>query len=200
MSNENLTEIIFVLDRSGSMANMVDDVKGGFKSFIETQKEVEGVVLVSLYQFDNEFETVYEGLKLDKVPELKLIPRGGTALLDAVGKTIGIVKERQLLMTEETQPKHTVIIVMTDGYENSSKENTFATVSESIEAQKDWEFVYLAAGLEDIKQGTSMGFRAKSSTTYTVDNTKGTYTNLSTSINNLRSGTASNVTIKDENK
>lgn len=150
MTDPNKTLIVTILDRSGSMSSIRADMEGGFKTFIAEQKALPGECLCSLYQFDNKFEVVYENKPIAAVDDLMLIPRGGTALLDAVGSTIALVGEQLAALAEEKRPGAVVIQIITDGQENSSKEYKLADVKASIERQQkefNWQFLYL--GVQD---------------------------------------------------
>lgn len=197
MANKNLTEFVMILDRSGSMQSIRDDTMGGFDSFIEEQRDVKGAALVSLYQFDTHYEMVYEGLEIDKVKPLVLQPRGGTALFDAIGKTLGTVRSRIDAMQEDAKPGTVIVVVMTDGGENSSEEIKSASdIKEMIDAESDWEFVYLGvSGVEDFSEGLSMGFSVGSSGIYAAVHTTDMYADLSTSVSALRTGGTNTITL-----
>jgi uncharacterized protein YegL len=154
MTKPNSTEIVFVLDRSGSMQDIAKDMEGGFNEFIKQQKTVPGECSVTLVQFDTEYEVVYAGTALDKVPALKLEPRGMTALLDAVGTAVQTTGLRLSLLPENQRPSKVIVVVLTDGQENSSKEYTSARVADMIKLQREkyqWDFVFLGADLNAIE-------------------------------------------------
>lgn len=123
MTRPDYTDIVVVLDRSGSMAGIKFDMEGGFNTFIAKQREIAGVCRVSLYQFDTVYEPVYQGIQVQEVPLLELVPRGGTALYDALAKTIVTTGERLAKMAEPDRPGKVVFIVITDGAENASEEH-----------------------------------------------------------------------------
>lgn len=160
MTDLNKTEIVVILDRSGSMSSIQKDMEGGFDTFIAGQRALPGECAVSLYQFDDEYEAVYEGKPIASVPNLALLPRGGTALLDAMGKTIVSVGERLKALAERSRPAAVIVMVITDGYENASKEYTRARVSEMVKHQETayrWQFMYLGADVNAIAEAASMG-------------------------------------------
>jgi Mg-chelatase subunit ChlD len=160
---KDYADITVVLDRSGSMSSCVNDVIGGFNTFIEDQKKQSGEATVSLYQFDNEYEVVYENKKIADVPALSnetFIPRGMTALLDAVGKTIATLGEKYSKMKEEDRPEKVFFVVITDGQENSSQEYMQDRVQEMIKLQKEtysWIFVFLGADITSINLALNLG-------------------------------------------
>ena len=120
--NRNLTDITVVLDRSGSMTTVMHDVTGGFDKFIEEQKKVQGEALLTLVQFDTEYEFVHKAKNIKDIPKLEFMPRGMTALLDAMGRAITETGERLRNMKEEDRPGKVICLIITDGQENSSKE------------------------------------------------------------------------------
>src|SRR5688572_4072309 len=122
MVDTEKTEIVVVLDRSGSMSCVRTDMEGGFNEFIKKQKEVAGDCAVTLVQFDDKYEVVYEAKPLNDVPNLNLVPRGSTALLDSLGKTINSVGYRLKNTPESKRPGRVLFLVITDGHENSSSE------------------------------------------------------------------------------
>lgn len=160
---ENLTEIICLLDRSGSMNSIITDAIGGFNKFLKDQKEVLGEAKLTLALFDDEYEIIHNGINIQSVPELNsltYVPRGWTALYDAVGKTINTVGERLAKLSEEERPSKVIFVILTDGHENSSKEFTGQKIKEMIKHQKEkysWMFVFLGANLDANKTASGMG-------------------------------------------
>jgi hypothetical protein len=151
MSRADLTEIVCVIDESGSMDRIRQDAIGGFNSFLRNQQEEEGEALFSLTLFDTDYERIYDGVELEEVPELdeqSYQPGGRTALLDAVGRTILDVRNRLNETDESEKPGQVVFVILTDGKENSSQEFIGEQVPEMIAEQRqeaNWEFVFLAA-------------------------------------------------------
>lgn len=150
------TEIVVVLDRSGSMSNMVTDAKGGFATMIEEQKKLGQDCLVTLVQFDDQHEMVYGRKKITEVPPLELVPRGSTALLDAIGRTIHQV-EAGLKMDPY---RKVIFVIITDGQENASVEFNLGQVRKLIEGQKDWSFLFLGANIDAFAEGGLLGIDA----------------------------------------
>lgn len=162
MANKDKTEIIVVLDRSGSMQSIAADMNGGFSTFIEEQKKVAGGCLVSLYQFDDKYEVVYEGKAVAETPPLSLVPRGSTALLDAVGKSIANTIGRHDAMAEVDKPAAVVFLIITDGGENASREWNLPKVQAALKDAEDnrkWQMVFMAADATAFAQGGDMGFK-----------------------------------------
>ena len=161
MPRHDLTEIICIVDRSGSMAAIREDAQGGFNTFIDDQKKAEGEARITLVQFDHEYEVVWDAKNIKEVPEYMLMPRGSTALLDAIGKTVNAVGHRLAKEPEEKRPGKVVVMILTDGQENSSKEFTRRSQIQDIikhqEEKYSWLFVYLAANQDAIGEASSLG-------------------------------------------
>ena len=162
--DKNLTEIIVVTDRSGSMASVADDAIGGFNTFLEEQqKSEEGRCLLTYCQFDTSYEVVHEALPIKDMKPLDsgtFQPRGGTALLDAVGKTIDDVGRRLKKTPEDQRPGNVVMVILTDGEENSSRGYSLDKVQEMIKRQSsdyDWTFIFLGQGIDAFAAGHGMG-------------------------------------------
>lgn len=168
-------EIVAILDKSGSMRGLEEDTIGGFNSFIKAQKNVDGECNVSLYLFDHEYDEIYSGLSLDEVPELTnevYFPRGATALLDAVGKTINSVGNRLSNTPEEERPEQVIFIITTDGIENSSLEFDKSKILDMVNHQTEkynWEFIFMGANIDAFGEGGSMGFAANNTVSYSAD-------------------------------
>ena len=175
----DLTDISVVLDRSGSMQSVRNDTIGGFNAFLKTQKEAPGEATLTLAQFDDQYEVVYSGKSIKDVPELTektFVPRGMTALLDAIGRTINATGSRLSALPENERPAKVIFVILTDGDENASKELTKEKVNELIKHQTEayqWDFVFLGANQDAIKAGASMGILAGNSMSYAA-NAKGT--------------------------
>lgn len=120
--NTNLTDITVVIDRSGSMASCRADAQGGLNTFIKTQASEPGEALLTLVQFDNQYEIVHRGVPIKDVPKFALVPRGGTALFDALGRAINDTGARLAAMQEADRPGLVMFAIVTDGDENSSRE------------------------------------------------------------------------------
>lgn len=152
--NPNLTEIAFVLDRSGSMEAMKVEAIGSFNHFIEVQKKEPGDVRFTLVLFDHEYEKLFDHMVLSEVPPLTdqtYEPRGNTALLDAMGRTIDEIGQRLAATPENQRPSKVIVACLTDGFENASKHYDNTKIAQMIDHQRSvysWEFVFLGATLE----------------------------------------------------
>lgn len=158
------TEIICILDRSGFMSSMLTETIGGFNSFISEQQKVKGKAKVTLVQFDNVYEVLYAGVKLKDVPLLDtntFKPRGMTALLDAIGKTLTEQKAR--IETEKWADK-VIVVILTDGHENASQEFSTANVKHltQVAQAEGWSFIYLGANQDAIEAAQKFGIDTKS--------------------------------------
>lgn len=156
---EDLTEIVCVVDRSGSMGSIKKEAIGGFNTFLETQQKMEGKANLTLAQFDDQYELLYDGVDVKDVKpytDETYVPRGMTALLDAVGKTINAISQRT---SGKDVSKKVLMSILTDGYENSSKEYSIETVKKMIEEKRalGWEFIFIGAGLDKIQTATIGG-------------------------------------------
>jgi hypothetical protein len=164
--NKNLTEIIFLLDRSGSMAGLESDTIGGFNAFIEAQRQLEGEIIVTTVLFDDKHEILWNGMEASKIKLTKkeYFVRGCTALLDAVGKTIIDVGLRLSRRSEEERPGKVVFVITTDGLENASCEFTYEKIRELIKHQQEkynWEFIFLGANIDASKEADNIGIDIK---------------------------------------
>lgn len=165
-------DITIVLDRSGSMNSIKDDTIGGFNTFLEEQKKLNDDDLLTLVQFDNEYEIIHNAVPLKEIEPLTnktFIPRGSTALLDALGRTINSTGARLAAMKEEDRPDKVIFVIITDGHENASREFKHENVMEMINHQSEkysWDFIYLGANQDAIDVGTKLGIGAGSSMTY----------------------------------
>lgn len=167
------TDITVVLDRSGSMANIRAAMEEGFNAFLKKHKEIPST-RISLVQFDttNPYETVYTAIPINEAPKLSLVPRGGTPLLDALCRTIDATGERLSGMRETERPKGVLFVVITDGEENSSTRFTRADVKTRIEHQSNkyaWDFIYLGANQDAIKEAESFGISALKAINYVAN-------------------------------
>lgn len=169
MTNPDLTHIEFVLDRSGSMHSIKADIEGGFDAFIADQRTHPGACTVSLAQFDNVYEPVFEAIDVNEVHSLHLQPRGATAMLDAIGRSVIALGERLAALPENARPGAVVVAIMTDGMENASSEFTHEAIKELILRQEqsyNWQFLYMGADQDAIEVGASIGIRPDRSLTY----------------------------------
>ena len=185
--------IAIVLDRSGSMETIRDDTVGGFNSFLEEQKKVPGKCFFTLVQFDTVYELISHNIPLEDAQSLTretFVPRGGTALLDAMGRTLNTL-EQDLVELEVAghKPQKIYFVVITDGQENQSQEFTKDQVFKMIEDRRQnsaWEFIFLAANQDAITTGTGYGFSACSSMSYNDSGTRGSHAAVSSNIASSR--------------
>ena len=172
---KNLTELVFILDRSGSMAGLEDDTIGGFNSLIEKQRKEAGEAYISTVLFDNYSEVVHDRLPLDKIPEMTrdvYYVRGCTALLDAVGSAVHHIGNVHKYAREEDRPEHTLFVITTDGMENASRHYTYERVRQMIERQKEkygWDFLFLGANIDATKEAARFGIMEDRSVNYHCD-------------------------------
>ena len=176
---KNLTELVFILDRSGSMAGLEGDTIGGFNAMIEKQKREPGEAYVSTVLFDNVSEVVHDRVDIQKIEPMTdrdYYVRGCTALLDAVGKAIHHIGNVHKYAREEDRPEKTLFVITTDGMENASREYTYERVRKMIEHEKEkygWEFIFLGANIDATKEAARFGIRADRAANYHADH-KGT--------------------------
>lgn len=169
--NKNLTEIIFLLDRSGSMAGLESDTVGGFNSFVKKQCELDGQTVLTTVLFDDRYEVLWNGIdaKDALLTQDEYFVRGTTALLDAIGKSILDVGWRLSKTVEEQRPGKVIFVITTDGMENASREFTYRKVKELITHQQEkysWEFIFMGANIDAAKEADSIGIDAKHAYTF----------------------------------
>ena len=159
---KNLTEIVFILDRSGSMSGLEGDTIGGFNSMIEKQKKVEGDALVSTVLFDHESLVLHDRIALEKIEPLTekdYEVRGTTALLDAIGDAVHHIKTIHKYARAEDLPEKTMFIITTDGMENASRKFTYKKIKKLVEEQQKagWEFIFMGANIDAIEVAGNIG-------------------------------------------
>ena len=160
---KDLTEIIIVLDESGSMNGCKNDTIGGFNNFVESQKKLPGTAKLTLVKFNTEYDVVLNGIDIQNVQPLTDAtygPGGMTALLDATGRAIDEVGKRLASTSEDERPERVMAIIITDGKENSSREYTGVQIKEKVENQKkqfNWEFIFMGANIDAWSVGSSLG-------------------------------------------
>lgn len=197
----DLTDITLVVDRSGSMSSVQDDAEGGVNSFIEEQAKEPGEALLTLVQFDTEYEFLHKGTDIKDVPKYELHPRGMTALLDAVGRAINETGERLANMDEQDRPGLVIFVVMTDGHENSSREFSKAQVKEMIECQQNeysWHFTFLGANQDAFAEAGGLGVRAAGVANYAMDKVTAAYRGTSNKVRRMRKQSANAETVLNE--
>lgn len=159
----NSTELVVILDRSGSMQRLAEDTIGGFNSLIENQRKLEGKCTVTTVLFDNKVEILYQGKDIKEVPTLtskEYFARGSTALLDAIGITINETNSKISSMKEEEKPSKVLVAITTDGLENSSNEYSYSSIKSLIEEKKKklgWDFIFLGANIDAIGEANKFG-------------------------------------------
>ena len=172
---KNLTELVFILDRSGSMAGLEKDTIGGFNAMIEKQRGEPGEALISTVLFDNETEVIHDRIPLDRVPALtekEYFVRGCTALLDAVGGAIHHIGNVHKYAREEDRPEKTLFVITTDGMENASHFYTYDQVKAMIQRQQEkygWEFLFLGANIDAAREASRFGISADRAANYHAD-------------------------------
>lgn len=200
---ENLTEMVFVLDRSGSMSGLAADTIGGFNELIEKQKKLEGDAYVTTVLFDHEYEVLHDHVALKDVAPLtdkEYFARGSTALLDAVGRTINAVGARLAATPEEERPAHVVFVITTDGMENASREYTAKQVREMVEHQQQkysWQFVFLGANMDAVSEARNLGISAKYAADFTPSHS-GVRKMYSMALDSVMSGKRTGVSLSDD--
>lgn len=195
MTDSNRTLIAVLLDRSGSMESIKSDSEGGFNSLIGDQRTEPGEALVTLAQFDTEYEVVFANRPIADVGPLVLQPRAATALLDSIGRLVTDVGAELAALPEQDRPGTVIVVVVTDGLENSSVEWTVDSVKKAIKRQQDdygWEFIFLGANMDAVAVGARMGFAADRSMTYapSAEGVAGSYRANSRLITSVRSAPA----------
>jgi uncharacterized protein YegL len=171
---KNLTELVFILDRSGSMSGLEGDTIGGFNSMLEKQKKEPGEAMVTTVLFDDQYELLHDRISLMGVMSMtdrEYYARGTTALLDAIGKTIQKIKGVQKNTSEEMRAEKVLFVIITDGFENASREYSFGQVKALIEEQKknNWEFLFLGANIDSKDTGRKMGISEDRVASYHAD-------------------------------
>jgi len=190
--NKNYCDITVVLDRSGSMDCLKGEVIGAFNTFVDEQKKVEGEATFSLIQFDDRYEVNYEAIDIQKVEPLNedtYVPRGMTALYDAVGKAIISTGKRFSLMDESERPGKVIFLIQTDGEENASHKHSLKKVKSMIKEQQEkysWEFVFLGSNIDAVSVATDIGIKQDRALKY-ANNAQGTSHAFMSVSNNLSS-------------
>lgn len=175
MANKNLTEMVFILDRSGSMSGLELDTIDGYNSLLKKQRKEVGDATVTTVLFDDQYEMIHDHTAICKVKDItnkEYFARGMTGLLDAIGKTINYIGNRHKNALDSEVPGKTMVVIITDGYENASREFTLPQVKQMIERQKEkfgWEFLFLGANIDAVSTAADFGISADRAVTYKAD-------------------------------
>ncbi len=192
---QDLTDITVVMDRSGSMQACQADAEGGLNRFVDDQKKLPGEATFTLVQFDHEYEFVHRAIPIRDVPHCRLVPRGNTALLDAVGRAIVETGERLAKMSEAARPGLVVFVITTDGQENASREYTRDKIKEMISHQQavyQWQFTYLGANQDAFGEAGAMGMSMSGTANFTVQTQAVAYAAVSAKLGRMRKASQEN--------
>ena len=192
--NNNLTELVFVLDKSGSMGGLEKDTIGGFNSMLAKQRKEDGDVVISTVLFDDRVQVLHDRADLAGIEDLtdRDYQVGGcTALLDALGKSIKHINKIQKSLPEDARPAKTMFVITTDGQENSSHEYSYEKIRKMVEKKqekKQWEFLFLGANMDAISAAADIGIRADRATNFLCDavGTAVNYSALSKAVSKIR--------------
>ena len=172
---KGLTELVFVLDKSGSMSGLEKDTIGGFNSMLEKQKEVDGECLITTVLFDNGYELLHDRIDIravSPITEKEYSVGGSTALLDAIGRTINKISNAQRHTADEFRAENVMFVIITDGEENASREYSSDKVKAQIQRQKEkygWEFVFLGANIDAVETASRFGIAPDRAQNYHAD-------------------------------
>lgn len=193
---ENFVHVCFVIDESGSMSRSIDDVKGSIKNVIEEQKkEKDGSCSISLFRFGTDVTKDFVGKDINEIDEIKYEPRGMTSMNDGIGIAIDETGKWLSDMKEEDRPSKNLIVIMTDGQENNSKEYSLAKVKEMIKHQEEkynWSFIYMGADITSKKDSDDLGIR--SSVYFSKKNMGNSYNVINSATKSLRKASNLNET------
>ena len=190
----NITELVFILDRSGSMAGLESDTIGGFNAMIEKQKKEDGECYISTVLFDNVSEVLHDRVKLSDIKPMtdkEYTVRGCTALIDALGGAIHHIGNIHKYARPEDVPEHTMFVITTDGMENASQRYTSDQVKRMIERQKEkygWEFLFIGANIDVVETAQRYGISSDRAVNYNAD-AEGTgilYESVACAVSNVR--------------
>ncbi|MBP2027568.1 uncharacterized protein YegL [Acetoanaerobium pronyense] len=191
---KNLTELVFILDRSGSMSGLESDTIGGYNSMLSKQKKEEGEAIITTVLFDDEYELLHDRISIkgvDSITDKEYFVRGTTALLDAIGKTLNKIINVQRNTAENEKAENIMFVIITDGMENSSYEYNYDKIKNMIEHQKNkygWEFIFLGANIDSVATAEHFGIDKDRAADYKADS-KGTLLNyevISDTVSSLR--------------
>ena len=202
----NVTELVFILDRSGSMAGLESDTIGGFNAMIEKQKKQDGECYVSTVLFDNVSEVLHDRVKLSEIKPMTdkdYTVRGSTALIDAIGGAIHHIGNVHKYARPEDVPEHTLFIITTDGMENASQRYSSEKVKAMIERQKEkygWEFLFIGANIDAVETAERYGIDKSRAVNYNADHegTKIVYESVSKAVYDMRANACLSAEWSDE--
>ena len=195
-TTNNITELVFILDRSGSMGGLESDTIGGFNALLEKQKKQDGAAYVSTVLFDHETEVLHDRLPIDRVAALTdndYTVRGCTALLDAIGKSVHHIGNIHKYARPEDVPAHTMFVIITDGMENASRKYSGKDIKKLVKKQEEkygWEFLFIGANIDAIATARSFGISESNAVNYHADR-KGTevvYEAVCAAVSDMRCG------------
>jgi uncharacterized protein YegL len=201
MKKTNITELVFILDRSGSMSGLEKATKDGYNSVLKTQKKEPGTAFVTTVLFDDSYELLHDRINIRELRPItgkEYFVRGSTALLDAIGKTINRVGNAQKHADNDRRADKVMIVIITDGMENASEEYTNNRIMEMIDRQKErygWEFLFLGANIDAIATAAKFGISADRAANYHADS-KGTQLNYE-AVNNFASNLRNDISNDD---
>ncbi len=187
--NANLIDITLVVDRSGSMQSIRDDAEGGVNAFITDQAKQPGDARLTLVQFDDEYEFLHKGTSISQVPNFTLVPRGSTALLDAVGRAINETGERLAKTNESDRPGLVIFVIITDGQENSSKEFSKDQIKTMVQHQQKtygWHFTFLGADQDAFAEAGALGIDANGAASFAKDKVAAAYHATASKVSRMR--------------
>ena len=204
MKKTTITELVYILDRSGSMSGLETDTIGGYNGMLKKQKAEPGTAFVTTVLFDDNYELLHDRVnirELSPITEKEYFVRGSTALLDAVGKTISRIGNDQKHADESRRADKVMIVIITDGMENASREYTYHRIMDMIDRQKSrygWEFLFLGANIDAVATAAKFGISSDRAANYHADST-GTqlnYNAINDFASNLRSGISNDASWK----
>ncbi len=194
-TKNNITELVFILDRSGSMAGLESDTIGGFNSLIEKQKKEDGKCFVTTVLFDSNIEKLHDRISLDEIKPMtdkEYFVRGCTALIDAIGITVDRISDIHRYVRKEDVPEHTMFVIITDGMENASTRYCSEQVKRMISKKKElgWEFLFIGANIDAVETAGFYGIAPDRAVNYHADEmgTKIVYEAVTKAVGNMRSG------------
>ena len=196
---QDLTELLMILDMSGSMYELRDDTIGGYNSLIEEQKKEDGDAVVTTVLFNHNYTLVHDRVNINDVEPLtsnEYVPNGTTAMLDAIGKAMTSVGQALAAMPEEERPGKVMVTIITDGYENASKEYNWSTIQSMIKEQREkysWIFTFIGADIDTMEVSSNLGIDARLSRSYTKSavGSRSVYMSVSSAMKKARASTDS---------